>query len=73
MMLSVNDPVHVTRSDGGQPFEGVVAYVGKVNFDNSGTEEWVGVRLTGSSIGLGKNNGTVNGKQYMSRFMWYIC
>jgi len=45
--------------------EGVVAYLGPVSFADG--EDWVGVRLTGGSIGLGKNDGTVRGKRYFKR------
>jgi dynactin 1 len=57
---SVNDPVHVSRE--GRQLEGVIAYLGSVSF--SAGDDWVGIRLTGSSVGLGKNDGSVQGNQY---------
>mmetsp|Transcript_30720 Transcript_30720/g.73696 ORF Transcript_30720/g.73696 Transcript_30720/m.73696 type:complete len:1306 (-) Transcript_30720:2676-6593(-) len=58
--FAVNDPVHVNREN--RQLEGVVAFVGGVSFAEG--SDWVGVRLTGSSVGLGKNDGSVQGKQY---------
>ena len=63
MSLKVNDPVHVER-DSQPKLEGVVAYVGPVKFAEG--DDWVGVQLTGSSVGQGKNDGTVQGEQYFS-------
>eukprot|EP00429_Kryptoperidinium_foliaceum_P020198 CAMPEP_0176029814 /NCGR_PEP_ID=MMETSP0120_2-20121206/14656_1 /TAXON_ID=160619 /ORGANISM="Kryptoperidinium foliaceum, Strain CCMP 1326" /LENGTH=122 /DNA_ID=CAMNT_0017363045 /DNA_START=172 /DNA_END=537 /DNA_ORIENTATION=+ len=60
MSLQVNDPVHVSRDN--RQLEGVVAYLGNVEFSDG--DDWVGIRLTGSSVGLGKNDGTVQGKSY---------
>ena len=60
-MLGLNDPVTVNR-DGQRQLEGVVAFLGKVAF--SSAEDWVGVRLTGASVGLGKNDGSVQGQRY---------
>ena len=63
MTFSVNDPVHVERES--QPkLEGAVAYVGPVKFADG--DDWVGVQLTGSSFGLGKNDGTVQGERYFT-------
>ena len=61
--LQINDPVHVTRDSG--KIEGVVAFLGPVEFDQQ-HGDWVGVRLTGPSVGLGKNDGSVQGKSYFS-------
>lgn len=61
--LEVNDPVHVERGDS-QQLEGVVAYLGKVQFADG--DDWVGVILTGTSLGLGKNDGSVKGVSYFS-------
>ena len=67
--LQLGTPVWVRRK--GQPasaavsqrlLEGEVAYLGPVKFATS--QNWVGVRLTGKSQGLGKNNGTVQGMTY---------
>ena len=67
--LELNDPVQVNRDTGSTPVkagsnvrEGVVAFLGLVDFNSD--DDWVGVRLTGSSVGLGKNDGTVKGKRY---------
>jgi CAP-Gly domain len=43
-------------------FEGVVEYIGSVDFADG--NDWIGIRLTGASQGLGKNNGTVQGRFY---------
>jgi hypothetical protein len=43
-------------------WEGVVEYLGCVDFADG--NDWVGVRLTGACEGLGKNNGTVQGRFY---------
>lgn len=59
--LKLNDPVRVTREKG-NALEGVIAHMGKVQFSDE--TDWVGVRLTGPSVGLGKNNGTVQGVTY---------
>lgn len=56
----MNDPVHVNREN--RQLEGVVAFFGSVAFAEG--DDWVGVRLTGSSVGLGKNDGSVQGTQY---------
>lgn len=58
--LALNDPVHVERES--QKLEGIIAYMGPVQFSEG--DDWVGVRLTGTSIGLGKNDGTVKGERY---------
>jgi dynactin 1 len=58
--FDLNDPVHVNREN--RQLEGVVAFAGGVHFAEG--EDWVGVRLTGSSVGLGKNDGSVQGTQY---------
>eukprot|EP00957_Ditylum_brightwellii_P108117 8247853-Ditylum_brightwellii.AAC.1 len=59
--LSVNDPVNVEMQDG-NPLQGVVAFIGPVKFAEG--SDWVGVRLTGLSVGLGKNDGSVKGVTY---------
>eukprot|EP00533_Pseudo-nitzschia_delicatissima_P009329 CAMPEP_0116082544 /NCGR_PEP_ID=MMETSP0327-20121206/2787_1 /TAXON_ID=44447 /ORGANISM="Pseudo-nitzschia delicatissima, Strain B596" /LENGTH=1348 /DNA_ID=CAMNT_0003573353 /DNA_START=3974 /DNA_END=8020 /DNA_ORIENTATION=- len=72
MSLELNDPVHVNKSTGNTPvksggkatLEGVVAFLGPVDFNSD--DDWVGVRLTGSSVSLGKNDGTVKGKRYFT-------
>jgi len=68
--LHLNDPVQVHRDSSNTPvksgskaiLEGVVAFLGPVDFNTD--NDWVGVRLTGSSVGLGKNDGIVKGKRY---------
>mmetsp|Transcript_7179 Transcript_7179/g.10479 ORF Transcript_7179/g.10479 Transcript_7179/m.10479 type:complete len:1368 (-) Transcript_7179:1444-5547(-) len=60
--FQVNDPVTVSRES--KQLEGVVAYVGPVQFAEG--DDWVGVQLTGISVGLGKNDGAVQGEQYFS-------
>jgi hypothetical protein len=42
--------------------QGVIAYTGKVAF--AGGYDWVGIKLTGPSVGQGKNDGSVKGKRY---------
>eukprot|EP00535_Pseudo-nitzschia_heimii_P004754 CAMPEP_0197182238 /NCGR_PEP_ID=MMETSP1423-20130617/6262_1 /TAXON_ID=476441 /ORGANISM="Pseudo-nitzschia heimii, Strain UNC1101" /LENGTH=1365 /DNA_ID=CAMNT_0042632627 /DNA_START=185 /DNA_END=4282 /DNA_ORIENTATION=- len=59
--LNIDDPVLVKR-ELGKNLEGVVAFLGQVDFNKD--DDWVGVRLTGSSVGSGKNNGVVRGKRY---------
>lgn len=59
--FQLNDPVFVNR-EGGDKLEGVVAFVGTVAFAEG--DDWVGIRLTGKSVGNGKNDGTVKGKNY---------
>jgi dynactin 1 len=63
MTLKLNDPVHVERESQPQ-LEGVVAHLGPVKFAEG--NDWVGIQLTGSSVGLGKNDGTVQGETYFS-------
>jgi hypothetical protein len=42
--------------------QGVIAFTGKVAFAEG--YDWVGIRLTGPSVGQGKNDGSVKGKRY---------
>jgi dynactin 1 len=63
MTLKLNDPVHVERESQPQ-LEGVVAHLGPVKFAEG--NDWVGIKLTGSSVGMGKNDGTVQGETYFS-------
>mmetsp|Transcript_14757 Transcript_14757/g.16904 ORF Transcript_14757/g.16904 Transcript_14757/m.16904 type:complete len:1371 (-) Transcript_14757:129-4241(-) len=60
--LKVNDPVYVSRDS--QQLEGILSYSGSVQFADG--DDWIGVRLTGSSLGLGKNDGSVRGKRYFT-------
>lgn len=71
--LKIGSPVWVRRNSKKEPHatlsnrnsdlsQGVVAYLGKVHFAPG--DDWVGVRLTGSSSGQGRNNGTVEGMTY---------
>jgi len=59
--LKLNDPVYVHR-DGGSKLEGIVAFFGEVGFAEG--DDWVGVRLTGTSAGNGKNDGSVQSQTY---------
>lgn len=64
--LQLNDPVSIespTSSSSGQQLHGIVAYLGPVDFSEQ-AQDYVGIRLTGSSSGLGKHDGVVNGKRY---------
>jgi len=61
--FQIGSPVWVRRHQGPYPrAQGIVAYLGPVHFADG--NDWVGVRLTGHSVGQGKNNGTVEGKTY---------
>ena len=72
--LQIGDPVLVdsTSSKSGltqkksdepaQELEGVVAYVGSVQFATG--HDWIGIRLTGVSVGKGRNDGSVKGVNY---------
>jgi len=60
--FKVNDAVSIDQKGSTSVLHGQVAYVGPVDFTDG--DDWVGVRLTGSSIGKGKNNGSVQGKVY---------
>jgi CAP-Gly domain len=62
--FQLNDPVHVHRegSSAQNKLEGVISFLGSVEFADG--DDWVGVRLTGSSVGLGRNDGTVQGHKY---------
>lgn len=61
--LQLNDPITITSSDGND-LEGVVAHVGTVQFASG--PDWVGIRLTGTSVGKGKNDGSVKGVKYFN-------
>ena len=64
----VNDPVSIeaksatASTPSSKLQQGVVAFVGPVSFSEG--NDWVGVRLTGDSIGRGKNDGSVKGVRY---------
>jgi len=73
--FQLNDPVHVENTSGTDdsssitsssssttPLEGIVAHLGPVQFAPG--SDWVGIRLTGSSLNQGKNSGTVKGVSY---------
>ncbi|KAL7481026.1 hypothetical protein ACHAW6_006708, partial [Cyclotella cf. meneghiniana] len=71
--LPLLTPIHITTTttsshndDGGgdddEKLEGIVAHRGPVRFAPG--SDWIGVRLTGSSAGRGKNDGTVQGVFY---------
>ena len=58
--LTVGDPVSITKNE--ETLEGVISYMGPVEFNSS--SDWIGIRLTGSSINKGKNDGTVQSIKY---------
>eukprot|EP00804_Cyclotella_cryptica_P011755 CCRYP_011353-RA/>CCRYP_011353-RA protein AED:0.03 eAED:0.03 QI:203/0.6/0.66/1/0.8/0.66/6/0/2263 len=67
--LQLNDPVIVEPpsskndcSPSTHQLEGVIAHIGPVQFAPG--DDWIGIRLTGKSSGLGKNNGVVKGVRY---------
>jgi len=57
-------PVWISRNASTARWQGVVAHVGPVQFDEA--PDWIGIRLTGPSVGQGKNNGTVHGQTYFA-------
>jgi predicted nucleic acid-binding Zn-ribbon protein len=67
-LFAVNDAVYV-REDSRQ-LEGVVAWQGSARdlkfADGDAAEIWIGVRLTGASVGLGTNDGSVDGHEYFT-------
>jgi len=64
--LKLNDLVQIERTNPppNSPYalQGTVTFLGAVSFDDR--DDWVGVRLTGDSIGHGRNNGAVRGVRY---------
>ena len=61
--FQLNDPVTISTTGGdSSTLEGVIAHLGPVQFAPG--DDWLGIRLTESSVGKGKNNGTVKGIQY---------
>ena len=62
--FQLNDPVTISTTGSGDSstLEGIIAHLGPVQFA-PGTD-WIGIRLTGPSVGKGKNNGTIKGIQY---------
>eukprot|EP00562_Extubocellulus_spinifer_P011088 CAMPEP_0178547370 /NCGR_PEP_ID=MMETSP0697-20121206/4642_1 /TAXON_ID=265572 /ORGANISM="Extubocellulus spinifer, Strain CCMP396" /LENGTH=112 /DNA_ID=CAMNT_0020180005 /DNA_START=227 /DNA_END=561 /DNA_ORIENTATION=- len=63
--LQLYDAITTTPSDSSpndDPLQGIVAHLGPVQF--SPDPDWVGVRLTGSSVGMGRNDGSVQGVRY---------
>jgi dynactin 1 len=59
--LKLHDHVLVTTQN--PPLEGVILHHGTVSFSSG---NWIGIRLTGSSVGKGKNDGSVEGVEYFS-------
>ena len=57
--FQLNDPVTISTTGSGDSstLEGIVAHLGPVQFAPG--IDWIGIRLTGASVGSGKNNGTV--------------
>jgi len=45
-----------------EQLEGIVAHLGDVEFAPG--DDWIGIQLTGSSVGLGRNDGRVKGVRY---------
>ena len=63
--FQLNDPVTIeSTTDSSSTLEGIVAHLGSVQFA-PGTD-WIGIRLTGTSTGKGKNDGTVKGVKYFN-------
>jgi hypothetical protein len=62
LLQQQNNPIHVNRGTG--QLEGAVAYFGTMEFASG--NYWLGIRLMGSLVGLGKNDGTVKDKQYFA-------
>lgn len=74
--LQIGDPVLVdstsSKSDSSpkkkdenhthEELEGVIAFMGPVQFAPG--DDWIGIHLTGSSIGKGRNDGSVKGEHY---------
>ena len=69
--VQLGDPVLVEPTASSSPskngqsdekLEGIVAHLGPVQFAPG--DEWIGIRLTGTSTGKGKNDGTVKGIKY---------
>jgi dynactin 1 len=66
----INDPVHIAGET--RPLEGIVTYIGPRHHTEESTSSTttdassvvVGIRLTGSSVGLGSHDGTVGGYEY---------
>jgi len=62
--FEINQAVYVSQPQHKEGrLEGIVEFFGQVDFASG---KWVGVRLTGNSIGAGNTNGEVSGKQYFS-------
>jgi len=60
--LKLEDPVSLADSKS-VVLQGIVSYVGKVHFDSG---VWVGIQLTGPSVGKGYSSGAMNGKRYFA-------
>mmetsp|Transcript_7307 Transcript_7307/g.16563 ORF Transcript_7307/g.16563 Transcript_7307/m.16563 type:complete len:292 (+) Transcript_7307:113-988(+) len=61
-VLNLNDAVHIEQTS--ITLEGIVAHLGSVQFAPG--QDWIGIRLTGASVGKGKNDGSVKGVQYFN-------
>jgi len=59
---SKSDSTPVKSDDPDKELEGVVAYMGSVQFAPG--DDWIGIRLTGTSVGNGRNDGSVKGTHY---------
>lgn len=63
--FQLHDAVTVTLSSNTSKVDGVVAYIGAVEFDTEHhNTDWIGVRLTGKSVGQGQHDGMVQNKRY---------
>jgi len=64
--IKLNDPVEIERKNAPcnspSTLQGIVAFFGLVSFADK--DDWVGIRLTGDSIGHGLNDGAVHGVRY---------
>lgn len=63
LQFQINDAVYISQPHQQNQLQGVVLFVGQVDFASG---KWVGVRLTGNSVGEGNTDGEVSGKRYFS-------
>ncbi|KAL3799314.1 hypothetical protein HJC23_013039 [Cyclotella cryptica] len=64
--LHLNDPVSITTSttndEDNEQLHGIIAHLGPVEF--APDSDWVGIQLTGLSVGKGEHDGSVDGVVY---------
>jgi len=60
--MDLGEPVAVIHNKRG--LQGVVAYIGKVHFAKG---VWIGIQLTGRSMGKGDSDGSVAGRRYFPK------